>query len=589
MPFEPSTSIFIGTVPFDSSYTHVRYFSNRSEQETYFKGLCPLGLRRDDYTYQRMNNSVIVEFKADELYGYNYCMFNNANYKNRWFYSFIKHIEYINESSSRLYLDLDIMQTWFLDTSVPACLVEREHVNDDRIGVNIKNEGIGAGSLKAVDSKIDQELNWCTVVSSVVEPTSQGYVNVRGDVYGHIYSGASRTVFIDSGGHNALTDFQSFMLALSNNGQQDAVSDAWMVPTWLASWGGESRIYDKEDGFGFWLKNGIDSLSGVKDIDYNFNFNSCDGYVPKNNKLFCYPFSKLVMSTSTGQQELVCEYFESVKGKVLGQSASIKFSKRLSWEPSTTPMIYPYNYNGIIGDAFEYAVEMPTYPMVSWVYQTFANMYSGGYSDKLKASISATQENFSTQTTNNQIGTAMSVLTGAATGAAAGAAAGSFVPGVGTAVGAIIGAGASAAGALASGMTTQNSITQNKENSLRTAKADLTAAGLSPNTVKGSISSSAQSVNSSLYGVWIRLYRPRYEMAKIIDDFFTMYGYNVSEIKQPNITGRQSWNYVKTNGANAKGMVPADILPVINGILNGGVTFWHTDDVGNYALNNSIV
>ena len=38
----------------------------------------------------------------------------------------------------------------------------------------------------------------------------------------------------------------------------------------------------------------------------------------------------------------------------------------------------------------------------------------------------------------------------------------------------------------------------------------------------------------------------RQEYAKIIDNYFSMYGYSINEVKIPNITGRTNWNYVKT-------------------------------------------
>lgn len=151
MPFQPSTNIYIGTVPFDPSYRHVRYFSDRDSQQQYFAALCPMSLRREDYTYQRVDDSIVVPFNAETLYGYNYCMFKNENYGDRWFYSFITDVEYVNPNSSRLHLSLDIMQTWFPDCTVKACMVDREHVDDDSIGRNLRDEGINPGNAQAAE------------------------------------------------------------------------------------------------------------------------------------------------------------------------------------------------------------------------------------------------------------------------------------------------------------------------------------------------------------------------------------------------------------------------------------------------------
>lgn len=78
------------------------------------------------------------------------------------------------------------------------------------------------------------------------------------------------------------------------------------------------------------------------------------------------------------------------------------------------------------------------------------------------------------------------------------------------------------------------------------------------------------------------------EYAQIIDEYFTAFGYKVCRIKVPNITGRPSWNYVKTIGAQVSGNIPEYAETALKAMLNNGVTFWHTNDVGNYSLNNNL-
>lgn len=48
------------------------------------------------------------------------------------------------------------------------------------------------------------------------------------------------------------------------------------------------------------------------------------------------------------------------------------------------------------------------------------------------------------------------------------------------------------------------------------------------------------------------------EMAKVIDDYFTMYGYATHRIKVPNITGRSNWNFVKTVNCGLHGACVTD-------------------------------
>lgn len=79
------------------------------------------------------------------------------------------------------------------------------------------------------------------------------------------------------------------------------------------------------------------------------------------------------------------------------------------------------------------------------------------------------------------------------------------------------------------------------------------------------------------------------EYAKIIDDFFTMYGYTCKKVKVPNRSVRPKWNYTKTNGCVVKGKAPADSVRKICSIYDNGITFWkNASEVGNYSLNNNV-
>lgn len=80
----------------------------------------------------------------------------------------------------------------------------------------------------------------------------------------------------------------------------------------------------------------------------------------------------------------------------------------------------------------------------------------------------------------------------------------------------------------------------------------------------------------------------REDYAKILDDYFSMYGYATQQTKVPNITGRPSWNYVKTRDSKIVGSVPFEDISRIRAVFDTGVTFWHGDWVGDYTRNNQL-
>lgn len=79
------------------------------------------------------------------------------------------------------------------------------------------------------------------------------------------------------------------------------------------------------------------------------------------------------------------------------------------------------------------------------------------------------------------------------------------------------------------------------------------------------------------------------EYARIVDDYFNMFGYGVKVVKKPNRNSRPHWNYVKTVGATITGSVPADDMRKICQIYDAGITFWKNgSEVGRYDLDNSV-
>lgn len=559
MAFQPSTSIYIGTVPFDSSYRHVYYIPDRQQQESYFLSCCPNELRRNDYTYQRLQNAVVVPFNAEELYGYNYCMFKNANYGNRWFYSFIADIEYVSENSSRLYLKLDIFQTWFPDCEVPACNVEREHVNDDTIGAHIRDEGFSVGEMKVQYSVYDYLTLWLAVASAA-EPLNDGtYVNVAGDNYQNLPSGTSVTVFDPV---TQMGEFKRFMNMLSDNGQQDAVSAVYMVPAVIVP-----GVSSKENGVGgAW----VDASKGTRydNLEYDMGMTNLDGYVPKNNKMLCYPFEYVEVSNMGGQVQQLRMEFMQKKG-------TLKLTRSGGTDVNSRTVYYPRDYNGAEW-FYEGVVTLPPYPTCNWVYQSWANiegshrmtgsvdipnLQSSGTAPFSPALIPDGNQGFGFESKPYDVNTLTQ-----------GKPIESLIQSVGQIFSADIGTG------IVNTVMSQYKV-----------QAELSKLQRTPNTQRGGTNSSAVMVNTKTYGMVARKYVCRAEIAKQVDDFFSTYGYLVSETKKPNLTGRRSWNYVKTNACNVRGKVPPNVLSAFNSMLDGGITFWHTADVGNYALDNSIV
>ena len=165
----------------------------------------------------------------------------------------------------------------------------------------------------------------------------------------------------------------------------------------------------------------------------------------------------------------------------------------------------------------------------------------------------------------------------------------SLIAGVATSA---LSVGVSVGGAIASGGVTAGQAIGASANLLTTVTNSLMQvyqSAITPDSIHGNVAATNALIGSGAFKIIAKCKAIRPEYAKIIDDYFTMFGYKTNRLKQPNITGRAAFNYVKTIGANVTGKAPNEILSFIANMLDRGITFWHTNDVGNYSLKNSIV
>ena len=80
------------------------------------------------------------------------------------------------------------------------------------------------------------------------------------------------------------------------------------------------------------------------------------------------------------------------------------------------------------------------------------------------------------------------------------------------------------------------------------------------------------------------------EYAKVIDDYFDMFGYKCCRVKYPNTNHRQNWWYTKTINANIVGDIPNDDLNKIKEAYNNGITYWRNPaNFMSYDVSNGVI
>ena len=258
-------------------------------------------------------------------------------------------------------------------------------------------------------------------------------------------------------------------------------------------------------------------------------------YTPRNKKLYTYPYNFLTVTNSEGDSvELKYEFFGTQPP--ISSDSDITFN--LYSFGGTTPklMCVPSNYMGQV-DCYPNALTMQSFPMCSW------NV------DGYKAYIAQLETSLPTQMLSSAFNGATSALVN------------------------------QNPSSVSSGLT---GAIQPINNLLATYIGHPTM----PSAIKGQGTSDAYiaSRTKDFY-----FYRTTIDEVhcKIIDNYFTMFGYADRTVHEPQMNVRQRFTYVKTIACKIDCMCPAEDINKIESIFNNGIRFWkdHTQ-IGNYSDDN---
>lgn len=533
-----NTKVRIGWVPWCGGVNHRRYFGSASEQQSWMASHLTT-FSADDFTYQRENTTMDVPLNFEQLTGCNYVAYQNADYGSKWYYAFITSMQYKAKETTTLSLETDYLETWLFDFGWEAAFVEREIVTSDGIGEHTMNEGLDVGNYIQVNR--DQNppegislSNMYAVVMTTMYPktdiaggTVELAIPVGGDRYNGVYSGASLLAFPNT------ADFQWFTKEMTELGAADAIVGAFMVPKGMIDKG--YGVTPCDNGHGVWVNSG--EVAYAAEQKYSVNCSDIDGYVPKNNKLFTYPYNVVCLSDTNNELELMPERFQSVNGS--RGSKEVSFGWYMVCEQNSGMMASPNKYNGVSPN-YEYAIVTTGWPQVNWNVDAFSQYMTSSFIGSLA----------------NTAGTIAMMIPQMRIAGMAGQI-----------------SKALSAGTVASAATQMT--------------GGLTEAALKPNQLKGgSTSNLKQGMRIGLPYVYQK--QCKADIAKAIDDRFSVYGYCIEQVKVPARTGRPCWNYVQTRHADFNGKVPEYAMDAINRMHDEGIWYWHVDDVGNFGLDNSL-
>lgn len=533
-----STVEIFGDLGLTPTHDDTLYFASTADKDSYFSALTKLGTY-SNLSYSRRNRGVIrVQAPMSTLVGASYMRFKNTSFENKWFYAFVTAVEYVNNITTDIFFEVDVIMTWMGAFTLGQCYVERQHVTNDSIGANIADEGLKCGEYVCEGSSTTAFFGDYNIVlfrtwnqekepGAIVYPLTQGlYVPLVATYYPFTEAGA--------------TALQEKIDELIEDNRIDEIVTIKLIPYHYAN------------------NTTIETDTFTVEKPYT----SVGSYVPKNNKLFCYPYKYLeVQDCENSPVAYKYEYFNTLPDATSTGYAyfSIQGSGRT---PEVNIMCIPYNYNGLEYD-YEHSTTMSNFPTIPWNVDGY-KAYLAQRDSTLFGDIGA------------------SALTGALSGAVHGGIAGTIMPGIGTGIGAI---GGALTGGLGSLITSSRGVISDIENDL--VKGIVPSRF--PNTTRGILSSNLMS-QARTKNFYFRKMCITKNYASMIDDYFTMYGYAVRNTLTPNMNARPNFTYVKTKGCIVHCDCPAEDARAIENMFDDGIRFWKNhNNIGNYSLPNAPV
>ena len=225
-------------------------------------------------------------------------------------------------------------QTWMFDFTIGTCYVEREHVTNDAIGNHTLEENIPFGEYVVDGEVLEKDLGSGVIVQLALSGSEYG---VEAGVFtGLTVAGAEIT------GVGSIGDLL--------NQFSDTPEKIAMLTMCSGGMVQNKTVQIKTSGVGINRETNGFSFNGVK-------------YIPKNNKLYCYPYCLLSLDNYNGNSE-------NYRWEDFNDPTMAAFTIHEAPLPRPSIECYPLNYKGMVS-AQNFGVSYDNFPMCPYTIDTY--------------------------------------------------------------------------------------------------------------------------------------------------------------------------------------------------------------------------
>lgn len=355
-----SKIILCHNINLDRDYVNVLDYT-----ETQMLELCNTNKIAESNSFSFIRQSrdrIATSFDYSVVLQANYIAFQNPDYSNKWFFAFVDDVVYRGDKNTEIVFTVDSWSTWFDYWTAKTCFVAREHVNDDTIGANTIQENLDVGEIVS-DNKVEYQMGNQVVIAvlSNYEPDVDTFNLFSGiTYYGKIMFGSWLFIcYTDN-----LDPLRAFIARANLDGHIDDVQDIFILP---------KKIFDNmtlhQTVFNYnnttYTMYGIPNQNNpyVEEISYNKIY-SFPNFVPKNNKVYCYPYNYIYATNNIGDSTTY--KFENFSDN------ACNFYNFFGISVGGSGRLVPRNYAGFLENNDE-SLTLGKFPTCQWSSDSYTN------------------------------------------------------------------------------------------------------------------------------------------------------------------------------------------------------------------------
>lgn len=363
---------YVKLVRFDVTKENQITFPDGVAQVDYFKNTLE-GIEADDFTYVRQESKIRFPYIIDTIEQYNYLIVQNLPYNYKYYFYYITDMKYVNDEMTDVYINLDVFQTYQFDFIYKKSFVEREHVNNDSIGLHTVPEGLEVGEYVVNDFDYFDEFNNYIAIVTANKPYDLGFAQYRtNSVFMH---GVPLTSFVYVAYNPTQLKVILEIFAKDIFAGQNAITNIYYIPSVLIN---SENIIEHITEEGQTIREFTGQIIPVEFSYEEQKPSTIDGYTPRNKKLLTYPYCYLVGSNNSGASNI----FQYEKWK----SSTCKFTIFCVGTCGGSIKLVPYEYTQNNGYDHEEGIVCGKYPVSNWItqgYQTWLNQNSANLNGQI--------------------------------------------------------------------------------------------------------------------------------------------------------------------------------------------------------------